>query len=423
VQQVFVVTLARSGSTLLRYLLDAHPDVTAPPELNLSALLHHSADTWHRTLDAVIDRPADEATGVEQAYSPEAYQRARRAVDPIMLRCANIAGASVFCDKSLTTVDHLNTVSRCYPRASFIMLYRYPLDMIASGIEASKWGFNAFGFAPYVGSTPGNFVASLGNYWIDRVSKMLEFERTTEVARARIYYELLCDDPSTTMSQLLEFLDLEADDGLIERTFDSDHGRGPGDYKIDYTGSVNFESIGRGSRLPHNLMAGQVERIDELLAELDYPSLDSVWKGDLASLLGLKHVVDSRSMEQPDDLLASRIAEIVKRGVAAVSADRLECLLPLEIVVHGRTGDESRIGVDSSGDVTTSGLVGESKPVRVHCQEDILLKVSVGEINLAQATQDGAVRIELDPETNRRRGAQLMKALAALVRAGSNDPP
>jgi hypothetical protein len=35
---VFVVTLARSGSTLLRYLLDAHPEITAPPELNLSAL-------------------------------------------------------------------------------------------------------------------------------------------------------------------------------------------------------------------------------------------------------------------------------------------------------------------------------------------------------------------------------------------------
>ncbi len=241
-----MVTAARSGSTVLRYLLNAHPDLTAPPELNLSALLHHAADTWHRTLDAVVARPPDDATGQEQAYSPEAYQRARRAVDPIMVRCANIAGASVFCDKSLTTVDHLATVSRCYPRASFIMLYRYPLDMIASGIEASKWGFNAFGFAPYVGSTPGNFVAGLGNYWIDRVSKMLGFEHSGEVARARIYYELLCDDPVGTMSQLLDFLDLEPDEGLLERAFNSEHGRGPGDYKVDYTGSINVDSIGRG---------------------------------------------------------------------------------------------------------------------------------------------------------------------------------
>lgn len=73
-----------------------------------------------------------------------------------MLHCANVAGASVFCDKSLTTVEHLSTVSHCYPKASSVFLYRYLLDMIASGIEASRWGFNAFGFAPYTGSTPEN---------------------------------------------------------------------------------------------------------------------------------------------------------------------------------------------------------------------------------------------------------------------------
>src|SRR3974390_3422261 len=100
VRQIFVVTLARSGSTLLRYLLDAHPEIASPPELNLSALLQHAADTWHRTLDAVLERPPDEPIGPLQAYSPEAYRRARKAVDPIMIRCANLAGASVFCDKS-----------------------------------------------------------------------------------------------------------------------------------------------------------------------------------------------------------------------------------------------------------------------------------------------------------------------------------
>lgn len=417
-KQVFVVTLARSGSTLLRYLLDTHADVAAPAELNLSALLHHAADTWHRTLDAVVERPPDEPSGPEQAYSAEAYQRARRAVDPIMVRCANIAGASVFCDKSLTTVDHLATVSRCYPRASFIMLYRYPLDMIASGIEASKWGFNAFGFAPYVASAPGNFVAGLGNYWIDRVSKMLEFERTADVSRARIYYELLCDDPTATMSQLLDFLGLEADNGLIERAFDSEHGRGPGDYKVDYTGTINVDSIGRGTRLPHNLQPGQVEKIDELLVELDYPSLETVWRGDLASLLGLKNVVETRSRDQQDDLVAARVAEVLSRGLASLTASRAASLLPLEIIVHGRTGDETRIGVDVGRDVVAGGLVGVDTPVRIHCQEDVLLKVAAGEVNLAQTTQDGDVRLDVDPGRDGRRGGALMKAFAALLRAG-----
>jgi hypothetical protein len=36
---VFILSAARSGSTLLRYALDAHPAIASPPEPNLSELL------------------------------------------------------------------------------------------------------------------------------------------------------------------------------------------------------------------------------------------------------------------------------------------------------------------------------------------------------------------------------------------------
>ena len=35
---VFVLCMGRSGSTLLRFLLDAHPDLACPPETNLPSL-------------------------------------------------------------------------------------------------------------------------------------------------------------------------------------------------------------------------------------------------------------------------------------------------------------------------------------------------------------------------------------------------
>lgn len=182
VRPVFIVSLARSGSTLLRYLLDSHPDVVSPPELNLSAILQHVVEVWNRTNEAMGEpsEPAEQPS----ALSPDVTKRARKVVDEIMVNCANTVGASVYVDKSLTTVDHLPVVSQCYPDAAYIFLYRYPLDLIASGIEASRWGFNAYGFAPYLGAAPGNFVAGLGNYWIDRTSKMLEFERTCQVPHA-----------------------------------------------------------------------------------------------------------------------------------------------------------------------------------------------------------------------------------------------
>ena len=415
VRQVFIVTAARSGSTLLRYLIDAHPDVSSPPELNLSALLEHAADTWHRSLNAIVDRPPDEPAERLQTYAPEVYRQARKVVDPIMARLANTVGATVFCDKSLTTVDNLHTVSRCYPKASYIFLYRYPLDMIASGIEASKWGFNAFGFAPYVGAVPGNFVAGLGNYWIDKVTKMLEFEGACAAPNARIYYELLCDEPAGTMKQLIEFLDLSPDDDLIDRTFGAEHGRGPGDYKIDYTGSVDVRSVGRGSQLPHTLLPGQAERINQLLVELDYPALEEVWGGDLASLLGLKHVTASRAAHtREDDELAHSVEALLTRGVNRLVALGAPAPARLDLIIRGGNGRDTALTVGATDVQPASNT---ARP-RLRCVGDVLLRVADGQLNLGQAQHDGLVRLEhTNAESSTPAVRAILKELEAVLRA------
>jgi hypothetical protein len=36
---IFVLTVARSGSTLLRFILDSHPDLACPPETNIGPVL------------------------------------------------------------------------------------------------------------------------------------------------------------------------------------------------------------------------------------------------------------------------------------------------------------------------------------------------------------------------------------------------
>src|SRR5499427_6073539 len=353
IKHVFVVSPARSGSTLLRYVLDAHPDIVSPPELNLSALLHHAADTWHRahegrdTTDPGAEAPAPAEPEAEPRastgapLSPDALRWATRIVNEIMADLARSAGASVFVDKSLVTVDQLPIVASCYPKAYYVFLYRYPLDMIASGIEASRWGFNAFGFGPYIGAVPGNFVGGLANYWIDKVSRMLEFERNCSVAHARIYYELLCDDPVTTVSDLLEFLGLPPAGGIIERAFESDHAVGPGDYKIDFTKSVKTDSVGRGSTLPWLLRPEQVKRIDELLAELDYPALEAARRGNLAALLGLKRAANASAASTAD--LAGQMVERLSAGLA-----RRPAALPpaFDLIVRGDTGEEQVVLVD-----------------------------------------------------------------------------
>lgn len=435
IKHVFVVSLARSGSTLLRYLLDAHPDIVSPPELNLSALLLHAADTWHRahegqgTTDpgAEAQRSAESESGAGPRassgapLSADSLRWAIRIVNELMADLARAAGATVFVDKSLVTVDQLPIVASCYPKASYVFLYRYPLDMIASGIEASRWGFNAFGFGPYIGAAPGNFVSGLGNYWIDKVSRMLEFERTCDVAHARIYYELLCDDPVTTLSDLLEFLGLPSDTGIVEQAFENRHAVGPGDYKIDFTRSVKTDSVGRGSTLPWLFHPEQVKRIDELLAELDYPALESARRGNLAALLGLKRATSADTAGVAD--LTRQMVERLSAGLAAVR--RPGAAQPaFELIVRGDTGEEQVVLVDHENGVRVVGEAsaddGEAARPQVLCYGDALLKVASGEHNLAQVLHDGRVRVDLNgpPGSRLRAHRDLLSSLDSLLRAG-----
>lgn len=432
-----MVSPARSGSTLLRYLLDAHPDIVSPAELNLSALLLHAADTWHRAHEwQDTTDPGAEAQGPAEAgmeprassgtpLSPDALRWATKIVNELMADLARAAGASVFVDKSLVTVDQLPIVASCYPKASYVFLYRYPLDMIASGIEASRWGFNAFGFAPYIAATPGNFVGGLASYWIDKVSRMLEFERTCSVAHARIYYELLCDDPVTTVSDLLDFLGLPPDGGVIERAFESDHAVGPGDYKIDFTKSVSTGSVGRGSTLPWLLQPDQITKIDELLAELDYPALEAARRGNLAALLGLKRAADASAASTAD-----LTRQMVERLSAGLAAKRPRAIPPaFELIVTGDTGEEQAVLVDRQRGVRMADAPGsgggdgegdgDTARPKVLCRGDALLKVASGERNLAQVLHDGLVRIEMNGPPARRLRDQrdLLAGLDALLRA------
>jgi hypothetical protein len=421
IRQAFIVSPARSGSTLLRYLLDSHPDVVSPPELNLSALLAHLVEVWSNT-ELALGVAKPDAGGTPPPPSAEVCKRARRAVDEIMKRYLHDVGASVYCDKSLTTVDQLQIVSRCYPKAPLIFLYRYPLDVIASGLEASRWGFNAFGFLPYVNAMPGNFVAALANFWIDKISRMLEFERSFEGAHARIYYELLCDDPTGTLAGLFELLDVSPDDAVVDRVFSSDHGRGPGDYKIDYTGAISVDSIGRGSGLPEHLAPQQVERINELLAELDYPELAAAWRGDLVELLGLRHAkkpaADGRQLA---DAIVTLLSEPGDGELLDVHRDAM----PFELVIAraGRS-EPGRVLIDAKASpavLNGAPREPEADRPRVRCLGDVLLRVAAGQTTFGKAVHDGEIRVERDSvddqESEGRRPHEVLAALSALIRA------
>src|SRR5215831_17958411 len=273
---VFVLCNGRSGSTLLRFLLDAHPELACPPETNLPGLCVQLATVW----SLIEGAPLSANRGDEPPEIPEAaIAGVRHTMDRMVGSYLARRGKKRYCDKSLGTARYAELLVRVYPRARFICIYRHPMDVIASGVEACPWGLNGYGFEPYIAATPGNAIMALANFWADNVQATLAAEERLADRCFRLRYEDLVADPEAVAAKLFEFLGVAPAPGISERCFSAERERhGPADYKIWYTSEVSAESVGRGWSVPAAMIAPQLLAVvNELAGKLGYLAVDGDW--------------------------------------------------------------------------------------------------------------------------------------------------
>jgi len=246
VDLALVIGGARSGTTLLRNLLDAHPEIGCPPEAGLPALMAHMARVWatvgadtglrdpdgpviladpgrrldHNTDFEVSEGGEDKASGgmIHGAALSEASSKwIRMAATEVMGRYCEPAQKRMYVDKSLDSVFYLGLVKTLFPETRFLLAFRHVMDTIASGIEASPWGFQAYGYQPYVQMTPGNVVAALAQYWLDHVTEQLAWESRHPEACIRVIYEDLVVEPVRVILEVQRFLGVREDATVLSK--------------------------------------------------------------------------------------------------------------------------------------------------------------------------------------------------------------
>jgi Sulfotransferase family len=260
---IFVLCVGRTGSTLLRLLLDAHPEIACPPETDLGPLISSLEQHVRAAFETDVgtqDEVAAELAAQIVERTVGAYTRER--------------GKKRWAEKSLTSVDHAVALRRVFPDAQFICLVRECRDTIASLLEASPLGMADL--IPYSHMHPGNQVAACAQMWADKVGAMLAFERANPGACLRVRYEDMITKPKDTLSGICAFLGVEWSEELLsaDRWLDLSKRSERGDSKIWYTSSFDPSSIGRGLSLPGALIPHALgNRIDRIHAELGYPML------------------------------------------------------------------------------------------------------------------------------------------------------
>ncbi|HXS61575.1 MAG TPA: sulfotransferase [Streptosporangiaceae bacterium] len=273
---VFVLCGARSGSTLLRFILDAHPELACPPETNIPALCAQLSSVWSLIEGGSL--AADR--GEEPPEIPDAaITGIRSTVDLMTSSYLARRGARRFCDKSLGTARFADLLTRVYPDAKFLCLYRHPMDMISSGIEACPWGLAGYGFDPYVAGSPGNIVMALTRYWNDNTAAILAVEDRLPDACHRVRYEDLTTDPERTAQEVFGFLGVAPVPGITKECFTAERERtGPADFKIWHTSEVSPSSIGRGWTIPAARIPPQIlAQTNDLAVQLGYVQVDGGW--------------------------------------------------------------------------------------------------------------------------------------------------
>lgn len=207
----FVVGSARSGTTLLRLMLNAHPDVAVPPEsrfvtelwtdkTNVSVELFLQRLDGHRLFRAwelPIEAVRAELGAVEYAPYPEAILAAYRAY-------ARSAGKSLFGDKTPRYIEHIPLLDRLFPAARFVHLVRDGRNVALSYADVP--------FGPKT-------VARAAALWAERVSKGIDAGRSLEAGRyIELRYEDLVEDPAGEIKTLCDFLELSFDSAMLDYT-------------------------------------------------------------------------------------------------------------------------------------------------------------------------------------------------------------
>jgi len=263
---------------LLRFLLDAHPDLACPPETRLPMVFAQLASLW-TTVEAF---PVTTSGGTMPAGVPSAAASGiRQTMDLMTGPYLAHRGKKRFCVKDLGTQQHASLMLNVFPGARFICLYRHPMDMIASGIEACPWGLSSYGFESYVTGAPGNSVLALARYWADHTAAIVAVEDQFPRHCHRVRYEDLVADPDTVAGQIFEFLGLPPVPGISESCFSRQQERfGAGDFKIWNTSHITADSVGRGWPVPANMIPPPLTAtINVLAGKLGYVPVDENWGG------------------------------------------------------------------------------------------------------------------------------------------------
>jgi hypothetical protein len=214
----FILANPRSGSTMLRLILNAHSKISVPPECGFSTWLGekysniniYNADLYKKYADDVFKTKKFESWGISSdnilntlnKENPTSYQK--------MVECVYLAYAirnkkksELFGDKNNYYINEIDKLSGLFPDSKYIALIRDGRDVAASYKKLSQKKITS----KYSPKLP-NDICEIAEEWVSNIKK-LNFLRKDKDKIIFIKYEDILRNPERGLSDLFDFLGVE----------------------------------------------------------------------------------------------------------------------------------------------------------------------------------------------------------------------
>jgi hypothetical protein len=205
----FVCGVTRSGTTLLRLMLDSHPELAIPGETHWVPKMIRKMERRPQSADDLADFIIDskrwgdfhlDADELRERFRSLDNVNAADAIRAFYMLYAEREGKSRYGDKTPGYIREMMRIQRVLPEARFVHIIRDGRDVSLSHMRMN-WG-------------PENYAES-AQLWVERITKARR--QAPKVNHyMEVHFEDLVRDTEGVLRRVCEFVDLEFDPCMLD---------------------------------------------------------------------------------------------------------------------------------------------------------------------------------------------------------------
>lgn len=223
---IFVLGNPRSGTTLLRLLLNAHSEIFIPPECGFAVWLSNKYNNWEKKdtngkkIDLFLNDlyatkkfetwnlPPDKLKKYISHKQPDSYSNLVSTIY-FFYAVTHQIHKKIWGDKNNFYIQHVPDILSLYPNAKFIMIIRDGRDVASSYLKLSKKKMDS----KYAPNLPTD-INDISREWLSNNNKIIS-ELNLIRESLVIKYEDLASSPISTLHTICDFLHVHFEKDML----------------------------------------------------------------------------------------------------------------------------------------------------------------------------------------------------------------